>query len=243
MEVQKLDQIKADLAALELSLDEDSYQVGRWQTWLDAVDASGTRNIAAMGDDITRVSNKLHGRHQSFQLPFRPIFAAEIVLVLVGCASLISEYPFLKLAGVGMLAMGLQPLIKVLTGLWLGVSYAYVYFLNFEPRFKMNYGSYMSLPGKRRVILHLSGALGTPLAMLAGYISFRDYQLVANGLMILFILVALMQVGAFAAVWLGYPRVAGYRLENLTSPAKAAAELRRHQSRQVQAHEKTDDGY
>jgi len=223
------------LKEVENSLDNATYRKGDWQQLVNSSWNVDRSVILSVKEDITRVSNKLHQQKGPGKLPFWPGYVFECIASFAGILCLFSEYPFVKLAGVVMLALGLQPLIKVTTGLLLGVSYAYTYFLNMEPRFKMNYGSYLCLPGVQRVALHLAGGVGTPLAMLMGFFSFRDYQLISNGLMLLFLVVALMQIGAFTAVWMGYPKVAGYLLENLTSPAKAAAELRRHQAAESHA--------
>ena len=60
-----------------------------------------------------------------------------------------------------------------MTGTILGVGYDYAYLAHGEPRFKMEYGSYLAQPRWARIALHLSGAIGSPLgaylaAMLVG---------------------------------------------------------------------------
>jgi hypothetical protein len=67
------------------------------------------------------------------------------------------------IAGMAVWVVALQPLVKVATGAALGVRYDYAYLANGEPRFKMEYGSYLAQPRWARVVLHLSGAVGSPL--------------------------------------------------------------------------------
>jgi hypothetical protein len=57
-----------------------------------------------------------------------------------------------------------QPLIKVSVGTALGIRYEYVYLFALEPRFKMAFGSYIAAPPWRRVLLQLSGLIGSALS-------------------------------------------------------------------------------
>src|SRR5262249_38713708 len=56
-----------------------------------------------------------------------------------------------------------QPLLKVAVGYLLGVRYQYAYLYGVEPRFKMCFGEYLAQPRYARLLLHLSGTVGSPL--------------------------------------------------------------------------------
>lgn len=226
------DSIEGELKKIEQSLDQGIYKKGQWQRFLNRVSFVAPQDLTDLENHITDVSNKVHRRNHYLEVPFLPGLIVEICITLMGILCLLSDNPFVLLTGVVLLAIGLQPVIKVSTGTLLGIRYAYVYFLNVEPRFKMRYGTYLKLSPPYKVFYHLSGAIGTPAAMLLGYVVFRqDYLLLADACMIFFMIAALMQIGAFTAVWLGYRKIGGYVLEQLTSPATAASELKKYRDR------------
>jgi len=57
----------------------------------------------------------------------------------------------------------------------MGVRYDYFYLLGIEPRLKMSYGSYLARPRLLRIIVHLSGTVGSPLA------AWLTYRMLSNG--------------------------------------------------------------
>src|SRR6202011_6332563 len=59
--------------------------------------------------------------------------------------------------------MTFQPLVKIAVGYLLGVEYEYAYLYGVEPRFKMRFGDYIAAPRWARIVLHLSGTIGSPL--------------------------------------------------------------------------------
>jgi hypothetical protein len=66
-----------------------------------------------------------------------------------------------------LLVTSLEPLIKLSAGTALGVEYDYAYLYGgVEPRFKMNFGSYLALPPLRRALVQLAGAAGSMLGAL-----------------------------------------------------------------------------
>jgi hypothetical protein len=66
----------------------------------------------------------------------------------------------------------LQPLVKLAVGTLSGVRYDYCYLYGLEPRFKMKFGSYVSAPRRKRIALHASGMVGSPLgAILVAYMA------------------------------------------------------------------------
>ena len=108
-----------------------------------------------------------------------------------------------------------------------GVRYAYAYLWYLEPRFKMQYGTYLTTAPWGRVLLHLSGGVGAPLACFAGALVLANsFPVVAGICWTLFWIMALIQIVAFTAEWIGLRRIGPLRLSLLTSPATAAMELK-----------------
>lgn len=223
------DAAASQLEMVEKALDEGTYRKGQWQQFLKqagALDAGARERLAG---NITRVNRKLHRRNGFVSIPFTAALALETIIFILAIMSVAQEHLLAKILGVILLALCLQPLIKVVTGLVLGVRYDYAYLWYIEPRFKMQFGTYFQLPPLSRVAVHLSGGIGTPLAMLIGYVVFLgESTLIAYGWLILFIGAAFLQVGAFVAEWVGIHKVGPFRLSTLTSPATAAMELKAH---------------
>ena len=66
-----------------------------------------------------------------------------------------------------LLVTSLEPLIKLSAGTALGVEYDYAYLYGgVEPRFKMNFGSYLTLLPLRRALVQLAGTPGSMLGAL-----------------------------------------------------------------------------
>lgn len=220
------------LELIENALDEGTYRRGQWQRFLR--EAAGLDEAARrrLTDHITRVSRKLHRRNGFMSIPFMAGLTLEAVIFVLAVMSVFQEHVLAKFLGIVLLALCLQPLIKIVTGMLLGVRYDYAYLWYIEPRFKMQFGTYFRLPTRSRVLVHLSGGIGTPLAMLIGYWVFLgESAIVAYGWLLLFFGAALLQVGAFVAEWIGFHKVGPFRLSNLTSPATAAMELKAHLNR------------
>ncbi|MCB1646346.1 MAG: hypothetical protein KDI36_12880 [Pseudomonadales bacterium] len=132
----------------------------------------------------------------------------------------------LRILAAVTLTLCLQPLIKIISGVLLGVSYSYAYLWYFEPRFKMQYGTYLCLTPMKRFILHISGSVGTPLALAAGASFIPDLPWLRWLMLAGMMMTAAMQVIAFAAAWMGVKKVGPFLLTSLTSPAAAASELK-----------------
>lgn len=94
----------------------------------------------ALSIDVTDTGNQLHGRHGHLVMPFLPAFLLEVALTLAA-----------KCVGFVMLAVYLQPLIIIVTGLVLGVRYSQAYLWYFEPRFKKACGAYLFLARQRHL--------------------------------------------------------------------------------------------
>jgi hypothetical protein len=155
----------------------------------------------------------------------------ELGATVMGCALLVIglrvESNLAVLVSAAILATTFQPLIKVATGWLLGVDYAYAYLWGIEPRFKMRYGSYVAASRWRRVVLHLSGAVGTPLALwLVGTLAAARLPTAAAICIGLFWVLVAVQVVPFVAGLSGLRRLGPLSMR-LTSGGAAGAEIRR----------------
>ena len=132
----------------------------------------------------------------------------------------------LAILAAGILAMTFQPLVKIGLGYLLGVGYEYVYFNGAEPRFKMRFGDYLAAPRWARILLHLSGTLGSPLGVWLVQICLpSDLRIAAYVCWVVFwILVAVNAVGFLVA--LAGVRKLGPMKASASSGGVAATELR-----------------
>src|SRR5947209_3637448 len=92
---------------------------------------------------------------------------AECALSLLGGVLIVlaihNHSNLLALVAAAIWTMTFQPLLKIAVGYLLGVEYEYAYLYGVEPRFKMRFGDYIAAPRWARIVLHLSGTLGSPL--------------------------------------------------------------------------------
>ena len=74
---------------------------------------------------------------------------------------------WLAVAGMLLWVSSFEPLLKLSVGTALGVEYDYAYLYGgVEPRFKMKFGTYLSLAPLKRAVLQFAGMLGSPLGAL-----------------------------------------------------------------------------
>lgn len=223
-----VDSLKERLLAVERDLDTGRYRKGAWQRLIGEIERLSHEDKVQLGGDVSRVSRKLHGQNGFPALPFEIGYVAEAILFVISVFLLFQDALIARVVGVGLLALTLQPLMKVTMGLLLGVRYDYTYLWYFEPRFKMRYGTYLLLPGTGRILLHLVGSLPTPIAMWVGYMVLQGYHdYLGLAMLVLFFLAVVLQIGAFVAELLGLRMIGPFRLSQLTSPATAAAELKK----------------
>src|SRR5258708_19568079 len=81
-------EIKAQLAAIEESLDRSDYRPGPWQKLTDEIRGCSPEDRAAVAGDVSRVSRKLHLRHYHYTIGVVPgilieAFAGIIVGALI----------------------------------------------------------------------------------------------------------------------------------------------------------------
>lgn len=212
------------IKAIENELDAGTYRVGGWQALLNTLKDHNQAESAALSKDLTRVSDKLHRQNGFPETAAWVGFVGEYLLFTVSVGALMSDASLARLGGVILLAMCLQPLIKITVGLVVGVRYSYVYLWYFEPRFKMQFGTYQQLSRGRKIALQLAGSVGTPVALFVGWKALEGDPLLS----ILCLLGAFgalaLQLGAFFAVSAGVKKVGPFVLTNLTTPAMLAKE-------------------
>jgi hypothetical protein len=183
--MKNFERLRERLAAIELDLDAGRYKAGPWQALIDELRARPDDDRASLADEVSRVSRKLHLRSPRKTISIEAATGLELAATLIGCvmllASLWTESNILAIVGAAVRVTTFQPLLKVAVGRALGVGYDYAYLYGgLEPRFKMNYGSYLAAARPARVLLHLSGTIGSPLAAeQVGTKAFRGCQKLA----------------------------------------------------------------
>lgn len=212
------------MARIESNLDSGTYRVGDWQKCLNKLKGLGQGSSSMVSHDLTRISNKLHRRNRFPEAPAWMGFVFEYLLFVMSILAMAAESTLLRLASIIMLALCLQPIIKISTGILLGVRYSYVYLWYVEPRFKMRFGTYYDLARWKKLVLQFSGSVGTPVALLVGWRVLGDEPLLAALSLAGALAAVLMQVSAFVAVWRGVRKLGPFPLTNLTTPALLAKE-------------------
>jgi hypothetical protein len=230
-----MSELSATLDGIEGQLDDGVYRPGPWAAFLRAAEARPREERATLSDQASRVSDKLHRRSHARTLPFWTGLLFELVATAVAVTLLESGLERASggsvLVAAIILTVTLQPLIKITAGTLVGIRYSYFYIWGgYEPRFKMRYGTYLCAERWQRVLLHVSGTLGSPLAF--WWVSVRAEPMlpgVSAVCELLFWLLVAVQVVAFSLVMSGVRRLA--RVGWVTSGGAAARELRASRSR------------
>ena len=217
-------EVRQMMDRIENDLDSGTYQVGGWQKCLAEIRELDEGGSSMLSQDLTRISNKLHRRNRFPEAQAWMGFVFEYLLLATSIFLMTVESTPLRLVSIILLALCLQPLIKISLGVLLGVRYSYVYLWYFEPRFKMRFGTYHRLERWKKLALQLLGSIGTPIALLIGWRVLADEPLLAALCLAGAIAALLMQVAAFAAVWFGVRKLGPFLLTNLTTPALLAKE-------------------
>jgi len=224
-------ELDRELAEIERALDRDDYSPGAWQRFLERAAAAPRADLAQLAPVVSRVSDKLHARGRPRTGPFERALAAEILgalagLALLALAAATASLPGLVLAAV-VLAVTLQPLLKVGAGLALGLDFSYAYLAGFEPRFKLRYGSFLAAPAWKRVAYHAAGVPGSPFALLlVAAVARPSHPTLSAVLAVLALLHLALGVALLAAAAAGVRRLPGVGLLRLSSGGAAGFELR-----------------
>ncbi len=164
-----MEELRTRIHQVEAHLDAGTYQPGPWGALLRDLASGSAQQRAALADDVTRVSNRLHQRHNYPAMPFAPALwlelgatAAALLLLRIGLQR--GWAPLVWMAAL-ILLYTTQPLFKITVGSLLGIRYAYAFLVGAEPRFKMRYGTYMAAARWRRFVFHLSGMVGSALPL------------------------------------------------------------------------------
>jgi hypothetical protein len=223
-------ELSTELERIGSRLDEGSYRPGPWAKFLRAAEARPRAERLGLADRASRVSDKLHRRRH--RRTFSCWTGLSLELIATAVALVLLEVGLRGASGGRVLAAAiiltvtLQPLVKIAVGYLLGIRYSYFYIWgNYEPRFKMRYGTYLCAERWRRVLLHLSGTVGSPLAF--WWVSVRAAEVVPRVAAIcqgLFWLLVGVQVLAFLLGISGVRRLA--RVGWITSGGAVARELR-----------------
>jgi len=225
------DALSDRIAAIERQVDSNSYRAGPWARVVNEVRALPMAERRSLAETLSRVSRKLHRRSARGSISVRAGYLAEIALAVAGAVILAlgarHQSNLLVVVSAVIWTIAFQPLIKVAVGYLLGVRYEYAYLYGIEPRFKMCFGQYLAQPRYARLLLHLSGTIGSPigawLPTLCVDPSLRIAIYVCWGL---FWTVVAINVGGFVAVLTGVrSRIGSLRLRD-SSGGAAALELR-----------------
>ena len=215
-----------ELESIDAALADGTYKKGRWQRLvreLQELPVASRKNLASL---VTRVSNQLHQQNGFPSLPVTVGFAFEAALFAAACLLLAEASIWLRLIGVAALALCLQPSIKILTASLLGVRYSYVFLWYFEPRFKMQFGSYLTRSQGQKMFINAMGSIGTPIALAMGYFVLKDVPWLSLLCLAGVVGAAGMQIGAFIAALMGVRKVGPFLLTTLTTPATLGGQVR-----------------
>ena len=203
----------------------------RLSDWL--YDAIVGREVLTLSRDYFRLSGGLERRlyelarkHCGYQSKCLECFSATLggILLALGMARASNA---LAILAVILWVSSFEPLVKVVSGTALGIRYEYAYlFGGIEPRFKTDFGSYLTLPPWKRMIFHLSGTVGSPLgAALVAVIGGERVPIAAWVSWIVFWIVISINAAAILAGLARVRRIRGFRIAE-TSGGLAAVELR-----------------
>ena len=226
-----LSMLRERLLTIERDLDANSYRPGPWESFISAMLRRSAAERAALAQDVSRVSRKLHLRRRRRTMPIAAAIILELLAAVAGGALLAwaarDESSVAAIAGASLWIVSFQPLMKFFFGRAVGIGYDYAYLLGPEPRLKMKYGSYVAAAPLTRIALHLAGTVGSPLgAWLAATILPASLHVARQFCWtVLWITVATNVVG-FVIGLVGVRRLGGWRIVDGSGGA-AAIEIRR----------------
>jgi hypothetical protein len=219
------------IAAIERQVDSNSYRAGAWVRVVTEVRALPIAERRSLAETLSRVSRKLHQRSGRGTISVRAGYLAEVGLAVAGAVVLSlgarHQSNLLVIVSAAIWTIAFQPLIKVAVGHLLGVRYEYAYLYGIEPRFKMCFGQYLARPRYARLLLHLSGTIGSPIgAWLPTLLVDPSLRMAIYVCWVLFWTVVAINVVGFVAVVTGVrTRFGAIRLQD-SSGGAAALEVR-----------------
>jgi hypothetical protein len=224
------EQIRDQLAEIERQLDQNLYRPGPWNRLLKDARALPREEREALKEEFTRVSSKLHRRDGRRTLALATGILAEVVLTAVGGVLIVlalhNHSNVMAIVAAGIWMMTFQPLVKIGVGYILSVEYEYAYFYGVEPRFKMRYGDYLTAPRWARILLHLSGTIGSPLGLWIALICLpSELRIAIDVCWAAFWIVVIVNVISFLAAVFGLKQLGPFKAA-YSSGGSAALELR-----------------
>ena len=223
--------LRKALAEIERDLDQGCYRPGPWARFLAVAVGQSKATRLELAEDVTRVSDKLHQRKHATRFPFWVglVFHAVGIAAGVGILEVALDRADTGLAIIAsiVLTVALQPPVKIAVGVLTGIRYSHFFFFGVEPRFKMRYGTYLCAERWVRVLLHLSGTVGSPFAF--WWVAIRTEEVLPRASAIcwaLFLLLVAVQVSTFLLGVAGVKRLGPLGAVRHTSGGAAASELR-----------------
>jgi len=161
-------ELRGRLLMVERALDAGQYRAGEWTAVVRTLRAQPRAVRRALADDVSRVSRKVHRRHPVRTCSLGVAVGLELAATVAGGAllwlGLAIRSNAAALVALVIWITTFQPLLKLAVGLALGVRYDYAYLLGVEPRIKLRFGTYLAASRPARILLHLSGCIGSALA-------------------------------------------------------------------------------
>lgn len=224
------EKIRDRIAEIERQSDENRYHPGPWERLLKDARMLPREAREALKADISRVSSKLHRRDGKRTFSLTTGLVAESALTVVGGVLIVlaihNHSNGLGIIAAGIWMMTFQPLAKIGVGYLLGVGYEYAYLYGAEPRFKMRLGDYLAAPRWARIVLHLSGTIGSPLgAWLVLVCLPSDLRIAIDVCWAIFWIVVATNVASFIVALAGVRKL-GPMKASASSGGAAALELR-----------------
>ncbi|HZP44172.1 MAG TPA: hypothetical protein VFB15_00850 [Candidatus Binataceae bacterium] len=210
--------IRSELQTIAAALDQGSYQPGAWRRVTERIRRLPQADRLALAPDVSAVSRRLHSRRYQRTLGVPGALLMEAWLAIFGgfliAAGIAHSSNLRAILGMLLWVSTFEPLLKVAVGTALGVTYDYAYLYGgLEPRFKMNYGSYLAMAPLARVLLQFSGMLGSLIgAALAGHLTFYVLPTAHAVSWIAFWVLLAINLGQLIAGFLGIERLGGMRL-------------------------------
>lgn len=223
-------ELRRRLEAIEEDVETGRYRPGPWEALLRSLRGRPSAERQQIAESVGRVSRKLHLRVGRRTIDINAAIVLELAatllggLILVLAISLVSNV--IAIIGAVIWITTFQPLIKFGCGRAVGVRYDYAYLYGVEPRLKMDYGSYLASSRAARIVLHLSGMVGSPLA--AWFIaSVLPPEMGLAKKLCWYAMWALITTNVVTLVvgLLGFRRIGGFRMRDSSSGA-AATEMR-----------------
>ena len=235
-----LEELETQLEAIERDIDAHRYLPGPWARVLKALRARPRVERRYLAAEISRVSSKLHRRGGRRTISVTLGIVLELLATALGLALLEAGLDWnssLMVIATALIWMAtFQPLLKMVVGRGLGVRYEYFYLFGanpahdgasawYEPHVKMLYGTYLAMPRVFRILFHLSGCVGSPLALwLCANIAYPDLRLASSVCVVLYWAVVAINAAAFVLPLVGARRLGGFLMRN-SSGGVAATEF------------------